>query len=82
MILPTKHIALSESIIGLAGYLLTLLKDGSYSIDMIWNRLTNPQNDIDACFTRHSIDNVVLAIDLLFMMKVVDVNDEGKIYLL
>ncbi len=52
MILPTKHIALSESIIGLAGYLLTLLKGGSYSIDMIWNRLANPQNDIDACFTR------------------------------
>lgn len=82
MILPTKHIALSESIIGLAGYLLTLLKEGSCSIDMIWNRLTNPKNDVEVYFTRHSIDNVVLAIDLLFMMRVVDINDEGKIYLL
>lgn len=82
MILPSKHIALSESIIGLAGYLLTLLKGGSFSIDMIWNRLTNPKDNVEACFARHSIDNVVLAIDLLFMMKVVDINDEGKIFLL
>ena len=82
MILPTKHITLSESIVGLAGYLLTFLKDGSYSIDMIWDRLANPKDDIGACFVRHSIDNVVLAIDLLFMMKVLDINDEGKIFLL
>ncbi len=82
MILPTKHIALSESIIGLAGYLLTFLKDGSYSIDMVWDHLANPKDDIGACFVRHSIDNVVLAIDFLYMIGSIDVDGDGRIFLL
>lgn len=82
MILPSKHIALSESIIGLAGYLLTLLKGGSFSIDMIWNRLTNPKDNVEACFARHSIDNVVLAIDFLYMIGSIDVDGDGRIFLL
>ena len=82
MILPTKHIALSESIIGLAGYLLTFLKDGSYSIDMVWDHLANPKDDIGACFVRHSIDNVVLAIDFLYMIGSIGVDGDGRIFLL
>lgn len=36
MILPSKHISLSESLLGLAGILLTFLAKRPYTLDELW----------------------------------------------
>lgn len=77
MLLPTKHINLSESILGLSGYLLDILKNSSLSLDEIWK--TKQENNF---FKGHSIENVVSALDVLFMIGLIDVDKEGKVFLL
>ena len=40
MILPSKHISLSESLLGLAGILLTFLAKRPYTLDELWQELS------------------------------------------
>ncbi|MEE1176919.1 MAG: ABC-three component system middle component 6 [Paludibacteraceae bacterium] len=81
MILPTKHTNLSESILGLSGYLLTFLKQRPYSVDELWNELENHSAQNYSLYKNHTFDNVIFAIDLLFMIGVVNMNGNGKICL-
>lgn len=78
MILPSKHTRLSESILGLAGFLLSYLSVTACSIDDLWNKLSNTE-DGRSYFRNHSFDNVVKAVDLLYMMGIVDLDEQGKI---
>jgi len=77
MILPTKHTTLSESLLGLAGTLAPYLRK-PMTIDALWQEFEkiNKTNTFPAY---HSFDNVVLAIDLLFLFGLVQLNSEGKI---
>ena len=81
MILPTKHTNLSESILGLSGYLLTFLKQRPYSVDELWNELENHSALDYSLYKNHTFDNVIFAIDLLFMIGAVNMNGNGKICL-
>lgn len=78
MIIPSKHTNLSESIIGLAGFLLSFLTNSAYSIDELWGKIQQTEEG-HTYFRNHSFDNVVIAIDLLYMMGVINMNDQGKI---
>lgn len=78
MILPSKHIRLSESIIGFAGYILSQLVLSAYSVDEIWDMCQSKKYG-QVCFSNQSYDNLVKALDLLYMMGLVELNDEGKI---
>lgn len=78
MIIPSKHTNLSESIIGLAGFLLSFLATSVYSVDELWGKLQQTEEG-RKYFHNHSFDNVVMAIDLLYMMGVININDQGKI---
>ena len=82
MILPTKHTNLSESILGLSGYLLNFLKQKPYSIDELWSEVENVSSQAYSLYKNHTFDNVVYAIDLLFMIGVVKMDVNGKIYMI
>ena len=77
MILPTKHIRISESLIGLGGYLLSIIKK-PLTIDQIWMTYEKTNNKRFPAY--HTFDNVILALDLLFIMGIIDINEEGELY--
>lgn len=77
MILPTKHIRISESLIGLGGYLIKLLKQ-PMTIDKLWYKFSKNNNKGFPAY--HSFDNVVLSLNLLFIMGVIDINEKGELY--
>lgn len=81
MILPTKHTNLSESLLGLSGYLLTFLKAQPCSIDALWERLEEDRANSSLLYRNHTFDNVVLAIDLLYLIGKVSIDTTGKIAL-
>jgi len=77
MILPTKHIRISESLIGLGGYLLKFLKEPA-TIDQLWIKYENVNNKKFPAY--HNFDNVVLALNLLFIMGILEINEKGELY--
>lgn len=77
MILPTKHIRISESLIGLGGYLLKFLKE-PMTIDQLWIKYENVNNKKFPAY--HNFDNMVLALNLLFIMGILDLNEKGELY--
>lgn len=79
MILPSKHIRISESLFGLGGYLLSYMKDGPKSVDQLWFRVCK-QNEVKKAFAYHGFDNVVLALNYLYIIGAIDINSEGKVY--
>ncbi len=82
MILPTKHTNLSESILGLSGYLLTFLKVRPYSVDELWAKLEAIKQKGNVQYSKHTFDNLVLAIDLLFMIGAISMDNNDNIYIL
>jgi len=79
MILPTKHIKLSESLVGLGAYLLKYL-DKPKTVDQLWTIFSKKINNTKKFPAYHNFDDVVLALNLLFMIGAVDINDKGEIY--
>ncbi|MFW6046603.1 MAG: ABC-three component system middle component 6 [Candidatus Woesearchaeota archaeon] len=77
MILPTKHIRISDSLFGLGGYLLNLLNE-PMTVDTLWRKYSKKNNKKFPAY--HSFDNVVLALNLLFMIGIINVNDKGELY--
>ena len=78
MILPSKHIKLSESFIGISGFLLKLLKE-PMTIDDLWTKFQKV-NNTPLYPAYHSFDNVVLGLNLLFSIGAIDIDEKGKIH--
>lgn len=79
MILPTKHTKLSESLLGLGGVILKMVKE-PLTIDELWEEYQKINNSKNYFPAYHSFDNVVLALNFLFMIGAIDLNKEGKIF--
>ncbi len=77
MILPDKHIRFSESLLGLGALVLESL-DAPKSIDALWNEL-HPQMESDKFPARHSFDNLVLTVDILFTVGAITLNRNGRL---
>ena len=77
MILPTKHIRISESLIGLGGYLLKLLNE-PMTIDELWIKFSKYNNKKYPAY--HNFDNLVLSLNLLFIIGIIEINDNGELY--
>lgn len=77
MILPTKHIRISESLIGLGGYLLKLLSE-PMTIDDLWIKFSKYNNKKYPAY--HNFDNLVLSLNLLFMIGIIEINNNGELY--
>lgn len=80
MIMPQKHINLSESLIGLGAFVLSATKDKRKTLDSVIK-------DVDKLINRNknekiynNIDNIVLAIDYLFSIGAIDIDDEGRLF--
>jgi hypothetical protein len=67
MILPTKHIPVSHSLLGVAATVLGAIRDRD-SITSLWDRLRNAPGVV-------VYDRFVLALDLLFIMGLVAERD-------
>ena len=70
MILPSKHIKLCESLIGLSSFLFELLIS-RMTVDELWGKF-NKKIDAGEFPTKHSFDNFILAIDLLYILQKVE----------
>jgi len=77
MILPAKHIKFSQSLIGLGGFILSFLKK-PMTIDEIWTKYSNTSKKRYPGY--HDFDNIILAINLLFIMGSVELNEKGQLY--
>lgn len=79
MILPSKHINLSESLLGLGGIILQIITKKPSSLEHIWHEYSKINNNKKVFPAYHSFDNVILAVDLLFIIGAININSEGEI---
>jgi len=79
MILPNKHLQISESIIGLGAVVLKILEHPK-TVDEIWQNYIKKYNESQDFPAYHNFDNMLLAINLLFMIGAVDTNQNGELY--
>lgn len=80
MLMPKKHINLSESLIGIGGIILQCLGKNVKSLDAI---IAYTDQIIDNNKNRkiyNNTDNILLAIDYLYSIGAIDINEEGGIY--
>ena len=82
MILPSKHISIAESIFGLGGVLLNILQNKPQSIDSLWEEYSTINNQRDGYPAYHNFDNIIMALDLLFLIGVININSEGRLYII
>lgn len=76
MILPNKHIRFANSLVAIAGYVKNYLNEPR-NVDELWALVNSDSNIISPTFTQ-----LILAIDLLFAIKVVNSDFEGRIHLI
>ena len=79
MILPSKHLKISESLLGLGAYLMKYLSDGPKTLDQLWFKVSK-QNNSRRSFAYHGFDNVVLALNYLYIIGAININSEQEIY--
>lgn len=79
MLLPEKHISLAQSILGLAGIILPFIKKPK-SLDDIWSDYEKVNNTKDFP-AEHDFNNFILAINYLFIIGVLEINSNNKIYI-
>lgn len=78
MILPTKHIRIAESIVGLGGILLSYISKKPSTIEELWSALQHAmKNELKG--TYHNFDNLVLALDFLYITGAITLNSKGEI---
>ena len=77
MLLPDKHIRMSESLLGLGSFLIGTLYQPR-TVDEIWfiYRKARELGDFPA---HHTFENVVLALDVLFSINAIKLDNDGLI---
>lgn len=73
MILPKKHIKLSESLFGIGAVILKELDDPK-SVDELWD-FAKSNKAID----RITFDTLILTLDYLYTINVLKIDDEGRV---
>lgn len=76
MLLPTKHISFSQSVLGLGYYLVKEL-DSPKTVDSLWKKYKRDVNN-NYFKARHSFDELVLALVFLYSLGIV-CEDKGVI---
>lgn len=79
MVLPNKHITISQSLLGLGGFILTFLNTPQ-TVDEIWKSLEKVSGS-SKFPANHTFENMILAIDYLYIIRAIDYSKEGKITL-
>jgi len=78
MILPSKHIKFSESLLGLSAFLIDLLSE-EMTVDELWFKFSKINNNKNVFPSYHDFDNVILSLDFLYLIGVVNINSKGLI---
>ncbi len=73
MILPTKHISFSQSLLGFGAYILTLL-DTPKSADDLWKQYLDDYNN-HKYSAKHTFDNLILTLIFLYSTDTVSENN-------
>ncbi|MGP8330440.1 MAG: ABC-three component system middle component 6 [Methanosarcinaceae archaeon] len=76
MIMPTKHIRFSESILGFGSYILSNL-DTPKSVDTLWKKY-NADFENELYFAKQSFDNLILAIVFLYSINTI-IEEDGEL---
>ncbi|MBP1315268.1 ABC-three component system middle component 6 [Herbaspirillum sp. 1130] len=76
MLLPDKHITFAESLLGLGAYVLETLST-PMTIDQVWRSFEKSRGADYPAF--HSFDNLVLAVDSLYALGILSLNEDGKL---
>lgn len=79
MILPQKHIRVSESIFGLGSVIIELINKPK-TFDNLWNDFQKV-NNTKILPSLHSLDNFVLALTFLFIIGAIQEGEKGVIEL-
>lgn len=77
MILPSKHTSFSESLLGFSGYLLSMIKRQPQSVEDLWYKIENGDSKINQLYKKQSFDNLILSIDLLYMIGAIKQTEKG-----
>jgi hypothetical protein len=78
MILPGKHILISESLLALGGLILHRLKSPS-QVEELWFWFDQLSKE-EVVSKNHSFDHIVLALDFLFAIGLVKIDTKGNIH--
>jgi hypothetical protein len=73
MFMPDKHIKMSESLLGLGGYLLSALEQPQ-TIDQLWARYRSDA-DNERSLLGHSFENLVMALDTLYAIGAIEASN-------
>lgn len=79
MILPKKHIRLSESILGLSSVILSLIHR-PITFDELWASFQKLNNTVDLP-VHHDLDNFMLGLTFLYSIGAIKEGERGKILL-
>ncbi|PCJ22007.1 MAG: hypothetical protein COA96_15005 [SAR86 cluster bacterium] len=79
MILPKKHIRLTESIFGFGAFVLDVLERPMH-LDDVWTRFSEI-NGTEKFQTYQTFDNFILTLDFLFLIGAIKVDKYSKISL-
>ena len=76
MILPNKYISIEDSFIGISARILNIIKNKSYSIDTIWNKLNNlyNKNKLNINFKKFSD-----VISFMYIVNMINFDKEGGV---
>jgi len=77
MLLPDKHIKMSESLLGLGSFLLSTLSK-PMTVDTMWFEYSKARED-GRYPAHHTFENVVLALDVLFALDAISIQKNGLI---
>lgn len=75
-LLPHKHTLFSESLIGVAGFLNSIMPMNSLTIEELWT-LVETNHKIYP--TTISFEQTILATDILFAINLIDLLPDGRI---
>lgn len=77
MILPSKHVNFSESLLGFGSYVLQKLEK-PLSVDDIWKKYQSDFKN-DTYFAKQSFDNLILTLIFLYGIQAIK-EEKGIIY--
>jgi hypothetical protein len=77
MLLPDKHILLSESLIGFGGFLLGALTTPK-TVDSLWSEFENAQKT-GAYPTHQSFDSLIATLCFLYAIGTLDIQVDGRL---
>lgn len=75
-LLPHKHTLFSESLIGIAGFLNSILPVNSFTIDELWTLVEINQNKYPSNI---NFEQMILATDILFAIHIITLLPDGRI---